>query len=361
MRINGTWIGWGIGDWSHNPGGSDRDPTVRKFRGFARRMYRSYMGHLADNNKFDQELLDAVMQMQDKLVAGGKLVPGNFIRGVLDLETQYASGFRKRPASNLRPFIFTTEGHMSNMWHGPAAYTARAVEEQQLCWWHPNGYDSNKIPFNNKSGIDNLVRMVSSLELPGPNNEKRPFPRGTNWGGIGFSQGDIIWSEFLLQHVIPSNGTLHWRYPDLKRSMGMGAPYREIDQCADWVPDKPKPGTRGISDKWLETTKIKLPNGAMMSTIHREVARTKDIYTENETNERGLNKTAIYKIVSENSWSGGPAGMLSRVVDLFTNPFDGMYDIILSIMDGAMFVPNMGPHGLYDLGPCIEWMKGVRL
>ena len=93
--------------------------------------------------------------------------------------------------------------------------------------------------------------------------------------------------------------------------------------------------------------------------IWREHSRHGDLYTENTDDEIGLNKTAIYKIVSENSWSGGPAGLLSRLTDLVADPVDGMMDIARSIISGGMFVLNMGPHGQYDLGPCIEWMRGV--
>src|SRR5215217_5600557 len=145
MRINGVWVGWGLGDWSHNPDGSDGDSTVRRFRAFARAMYRSYMGHLADNNKFDQELYDVFVVMQDKLVAGGQLIPGTFIRGVLDLPTQYATTFKKREL--IKPVIFTVEGHMSNMFFGPCAVIASTLEQQGVVEWQPVGYDAGRLPF----------------------------------------------------------------------------------------------------------------------------------------------------------------------------------------------------------------------
>jgi hypothetical protein len=91
-----------------------------------------------------------------------------------------------------------------------------------------------------------------------------------------------------------------------------------------------------------------------------EHSRHGDLYAENPDDEVGLNCTAIYKIVSESSWSGGPAGMLTRIIDVLGNPFDGFYDIARAIIRGAMFVGNMGSHGMYDLGPCVEWMRGVR-
>jgi hypothetical protein len=353
MRINGVWVGWGLGDWSHNEDGSDRDSTVRRFRDFARRMYRSYMGHLADNNKFDAELFDAVVVMQDRLVNGGRLTPGRFIRGVLDLETQYASGFKKRP-DGVRPIIFTIEGHMSDMLLGPCAFTAQALEEQGVCWWQPVGYNSTKMPFDNASGINEVVRLLGLTTLPGSRGVPHPFPDGTPWGIIGFSQGGIIHGETLMQHVLPTNGRVHWRRKDLRRSLAFGNPYRELNQCADWVPDPPRPGTQGISGRRLDVA------GTEFGRIHREHSRHKDIYAENETDEVGLNKTMIYNMVANGSFSGGPAGVLMRVMDLVTNPTDGIFDAARSIISGGMFLFNMGPHGMYDLGPCIEWMRGVK-
>ena len=64
--------------------------------------------------------------------------------------------------------------------------------------------------------------------------------------------------------------------------------------------------------------------------------------------------------MARNSWSGGLTGMLACVRTLLINPFDGVIDIARSIIDGAMFVPNMEPHGkLQNLEPCVRWMRGV--
>jgi hypothetical protein len=122
-----------------------------------------------------------------------------------------------------------------------------------------------------------------------------------------------------------------------------------------WAPDPPEPGTQGISDVRLDTTQIPTLNGKWI-----EHSRHGDLYTENTTDEVGLNKTAIYKMV-QSEWTGNPASILARAIDLFTDPPDGIIDIARAIISGAMFLPNMGPHGMYDLGPCINWMReGLR-
>lgn len=355
MQINGLWVGWGLGDWSHNPDGSDRDPLIRRFKSFARRMYSSYMGHLSDSNVFDREMYDAVIEMQDRLVRSGRLQAGGFIRGVLDLPTQEASLFRK-PTPKALPIIFTIEGHLSNMFLGPCASTASFLEGQQLCHWKPVGYDVQSIPFNNKSGRDSLLSQLNSERVEGPKVNGQtvwwPFPDDLNWGMAIFSQGAIIGSQVWMRNLKPATGgRLAARRDNLKRVVAYGNPYREKDVIAPWVPDPPRVGTQGISDERLVGT----------PSFWQEHSRKGDMYAENPDDEVGLNRSAVYKIISENSWSGGPAGILARVMDLFVNPFDGLIDMTMSLIGAGMFVVNMGPHGMYDLGPSIDWMRGVAL
>jgi hypothetical protein len=244
-----------------------------------------------------------------------------------------------------KPVIFTVEGHLSDMFVGPCAFTAQALEQQGVCFWQPCGYDNVSLPFKNQTGVDELSRLINSTVLP----NGRPFPPGTPWGLMGFSQGGIVVSRVLLEQLRPENGKLHWRYKDLKRAVAFGNPYREKNAIAPWVPDPPKKDTHGISDVRITDT----------PPFWMEHSRKGDLYAEITDDEVGLNCTAIYKIVSESSWTGGPSGMLTRVIDLLGNPFDGFIDIAWAIIRGIMFAANMGPHGTYDLGPCVEWMRGV--
>jgi hypothetical protein len=312
-------------------------------------MYRSYMGHLADTNVFDQQFYDALVMMQDKLVSSGRLQPGKFIRGILDLETQVATTFKKspyKPAPEHRPIIFTVEGHMSNPWVGPCAWIASTLEAQGVCWWQPVGYDTVKLPFNNKSGRDELIRLLNMRTLYGPNGEPRPFPEGTPHGIMGFSQGAIITNQVYLDHI--RSGSLHWREKDLTRAIAFGDPYREKDVDSGWWSDPPKRGTQGISDRRMTNTPY----------WWKSANRSGDLYAENPDDETGLYRTSIYKIAAENSWSGGPAGMLQRLTDLL-NPTDDILPIAKAILGGVMFLGNMQSHGGYDLGPPLEYMRGV--
>jgi hypothetical protein len=243
------------------------------------------------------------------------------------------------PVPAAKPIIFTVEGHLSNMFVGPCAYTAQELEREGLAHCQPVGYDNVSLPFNNQSGVNELLRLLNSTVM----DNGVPFPYGTPWELFIFSQGGIVGSKVFMQ-LRTSN---HPRLKDLKAVLAFGNPYRQKDVIAPWVADPPKKGTQGISDVRMTDT----------PEYWREVARTGDLYAENPDSEVGLNRSAIYKIVAENSWAGGEAGMWQRVLDLAKNPADGLLDIAVAIAGGVRFVTNMAPHGTYDLGPCVDFAR----
>jgi hypothetical protein len=55
VKIDGKYVGLGLNDAS---------PEIRKIKGFMRNKFRSYAGHLADTEIFDQQMVDAVTEMQ---------------------------------------------------------------------------------------------------------------------------------------------------------------------------------------------------------------------------------------------------------------------------------------------------------
>lgn len=347
MRIGGLWIGWGLGD------NSKGDFTVQKAKAFMRIKFAKYAGHLADTNIFDQEMATAVFEMQHRYVLDGRLVEGQFHWGVLDLETQYVMGFKRRPEAPL-PIIFTVEGHMSNPFFGPCAFVAQTLEAQGVCHWKPVGYNTTAMPFDNESGVRELVRLYSGDKVEGPTIDGRTvwwdFGPEVPSGIIDFSQGAIVGNEFKMRYIL--SGSLTWRERMLKRSLSFGNPYRELDQIAPWVPDPPKPGTAGISDRRFNVA------GTPFGEKHREHSRHGDIYAENEQNEAGEKKTAVYKAVQGKFT--GKGSLLSEAMQIFSSPMSQVFPVAQAIWSGGMFVFNMGPHGTYDLGPATEWMRGVK-
>lgn len=331
-----------------------------------RSMFHSYAGGLADTNVFDQQMDSVVRIMQDRLVASPMnsvvLRPGNFLPGVLDLITQQAMGFKK--VQKVLPIIFTVEGHMSNMFVGPAASNAQILEAQEVCHAKPVFYDCLSLPFNDNSGIDALVTMFSSTAIEGPpvdlNNPDGPkimwsFPVGTSWGIEGFSQGAGVVSKFMRQEVLSTTGRCHNRLDSFKRGLGIGNPYREFGKMCPWNDNPPPPDTGGIMDKLFVTT------GTVVQDRWQENANAGDMFAVNGTDQASKDKTAIAKIIVENGW-GGPAGIFARVLKFFGNPIGGTFAAIKASFQAIYFLAsNPNPHYTTVAEPGdIEWMRGVQ-
>jgi hypothetical protein len=345
MRINGVWVGWGLGDDSLT------DFTVRNFKAFARRMYSSYMGDLADTNLFDEQLYTELCLMQDKLVAGGHLVVGRFIRGVLDLPTETASGYR--PPVPILPVVFTVEGHMSNMWVGPTATIGATLEAQGKRLWRPTGYDCLSLPFNNADGVNQLASRVDSKVF----DDGKVFPIGTPWDIAGFSQGSMIVCEFMTKQVLPEDGPLHYRLADFHRGITFGNPDRAMNAIGPGpVSNPPKPNTSGVM---LNEEFVTI--GTPLEGKWRETAHTGDMFAENGTDAASLDKAAIARIVTENSWVGGPTAMFARVVAILEDIPAESYGVVMAIIEAIMFaVSDPNPHyTTVATQTDIDWIAGV--
>lgn len=353
MRLNGVWVGWGLGD------NSSVDFTVKDIKRYMRAMFHSYAGNLADTNLFDQQMFDVVVTMQEKLVArpmnSVHLVPGQFIRGVLDLPTQQAMGYKKPKV--VQPVIFTVEGHASNMWFGPCASNAEYLQKHdKVCYWQPVGYDVNSMPFKNADGVNQLLVLVGSTMLP----DGTPFPAGTNWGIEGFSQGAMIVSEFMAKHVLPQNGLLHWRLKDFKRGLALGNPRREFGKMCWWNDNPPPEDTQGImGDMTGKGTFV--TTGTAIEDLWQENSNDGDMFGVNKRTSAGMDKTAIAKIVTENSWIGGEAAIAARAMNIITNPLAGGFAAAMAIIEAIMFLAkNPNPHYATVAEPGdVDWMRGV--
>lgn len=326
MRIAGIYVGLGLGDSSEE---------VRKIKAFMRKKF-FYSRNLADTTIFDQEMVDAVVQMQRRYTAAGKLPTDKYIPGVINATTKYTMGYLVKPTAP-RARFFSIEGHLSNMWFGPCAEMGRILEAEGACKWQPVGYDNVALPFNNASGIDEFCRLLA---------DKTVLPPDTPWGAAIFSQGAIVGSETFMRHVFNPRGKLNWRLKDWKGTVAFGSPYREKDVVAEWVFDPPAAGTRGISNVRMTNT----------PAHWKEVSRRGDIYTENEETDSGEWKTAVYMAV-QNQWSGDVDSMLSQIGEFIERPITELIAIFQAIISGVLFAGNMQSHGGYDLRPCVDFMR----
>lgn len=237
---------------------------------------------------------------------------------------------------------------MSNMWIGPTASVASTLEQQGLVKWQPTGYDCLKLPFNNKDGVEQLRINVADTNI---------LPAGIPWGVIGFSQGSMVVCEFMTKHVLPANGSLHWRLKDFRRGLCFGNPRRETNAECSWAASPVKPGTEGI----MGAGGLFVTTGTVLEGKWAEHANSGDMFAENAEDKEGLDKTAIAKIICENSWAGGPSALLARVIKLFGNPTGEALQAILAAFSAIMFLAkNPNPHySTIAEGGDIEWMRGV--
>lgn len=356
MKIGGLYVGLGEGD---------RSPEIVKVKALLKKKFTPARNTLDDSDLFTPAMSVEVTRVQGVYTAEGRPGAPYYIPGVVNLEFKYDVGLLPRPAKTL-PIIFTFEGHMSNMFFGPAASTASTLESQGVCHWKPGNYDCTSLPFKNKSGVDALYAFYSSTAIEGPpvdpNNPDGPkvmwpFPAGTPSGIVGFSQGSMVVSEFLMQHVLPEGADLHWRLPDIKRTLTFGNPRRETNKECSWARSPVKRGTEGI----MGAGGLFITTGTALEGRHAEHANTGDMFAENAEDKEGLDKTAIAKIICENSWAGGPNAILSRVLSLFGNPTGEALQAILAAFSAIMFLAkNPNPHysSVSDPGD-VEWMRGV--
>lgn len=333
MNVDGVYIGLGVGDSSEE---------IRKIRAFMRKKF-SYAALLEDTPLYDSALAVVVAEMQNRYATSGSLKPGKFISGVINLETKYAMSYLTRTPGTV-PVFFTVEGHLSDMFAGPCAFTAQQLQSEGICRWQPVGYDNVSLPFNDSSGINELDRLFSDTNA---------FPLTTPWLASCFSQGALVFCQFFLDQVQNPAGKHHNRFATWRGTLAHGNPMREKDVNAPWVPDGPKRGTQGIYDRHMTGTG---PGGAL-EPRWREVNRTGDLYAENPDNNAGKDRTAVCLAVVDGQLFG--AGSLAeRLWALATDLGDEVWALAQAIIGGVRFLINMAPHGAYDLGPGIDWMRG---
>lgn len=247
---------------------------------------------------------------------------------------------------------FSVEGHMSNMWLGPAADTARLAAAQTGGYWQPYGYVNDAIPFANTEALNGLVELLEPTSLP----DGTPFPAGTPFNLTAFSQGSMIGTMLLRDELLNPNGRLHWRLPDYRRSLFFGNPNRGKDQICSWAPRPPAAGTGGIMlpQRWSAV-------GTACEAGHRESANAGDMFADEGEDTEAKNKAAIAEIVCSNSWSGGDVGLLQRLEAIVGNIPAQAIPLTLSIISAIKFaVANPNPHYSTVSTPGdVAWMAGL--
>ena len=324
MKIGGAWVGWGLGDESDE---------IARFKTYMRGKF-SYAKALTADGIFDDATLTAVLEMQKRYVAAGKLPSAS---GIIDWRTKVVSGFLK-PAQpvDTRPMLFTVCGTGVPWWIGPDADVARAVEGR---WkWQPVGYPAQPFPMNPsvQAGRLELIRL---FELHRNRIEKYGA------GLIGFSQGAVVICETWLDDIASENGRLRWAKSSMLKAATFGNPMRQVGKV--WPDNGAPPATptsRGIADRLMVDT----------PTWWKDFAHKGDIYTEVE-GDAGEFKTAIYKVIMGARIMQGPDSILAQVLELTQAPATEAIAAMQAILKAGMFfVRGTGPHLNYDTRPAID-------
>lgn len=334
---DGKWVGWGIGD---------TDPKVTEFRQFMAAKFASYAGDLGDSPVYDQQLADAVSEMQARYS-----LP---VTGIINYATQVKMGFIKPPqqSDDVRPFMFTVEGHLSDMWRGPVADTATQLETEGHCWHQPIGYNNGPIPFDNDSGVRELARLVGATVM----DNGRPFPAGTPWSLGTFSQGGIVGFDFYSRYLQPGQ-PLEWRAKDLVGVLAYGNPCRKQGSIASWaVPWVTHLDTHGL-DPYRRFGLPGLPDGPTHPWA--DVYREGDIFAQSSDDKASEVKASVYQAVARGDLFSDPYSLTAQIADLFATPFDEVWGIVMAIVSGVQFLaqhPN--PHyDPYDITGGVNWMR----
>lgn len=240
--------------------------------------------------------------------------------------------------AKLKPLYISVEGHMSDMFIGPAVGIGQQMEREGLVQLQPTNYVNNTLPFQSDTGVAENARFFLDPVLMPPNRKAVIS---------GFSEGDIVVSRFLNRHVINPAGQFHHRLNDIIAVLEMGAPYRPKDCLGDAVlqPDSPKAGTGGISPEWLQVDAL----GDRLAYL----VRHGDMYTETPFDKPGQLQRSVYSLVA----ASDPSALLFEFLAVGINPTAEVMNIAQAILRGTLFVFDMRPHGGYDLGPATDWMR----
>jgi peptidoglycan hydrolase-like protein with peptidoglycan-binding domain len=340
---SGKWVGLGLGDV---------DPAVAKFQSWVARAYAKTAGGLVATGTFDEATAGVVKQLQENLIASGKY--SGTANGILNYATQVALGYVKA-APKVKPVFVTVEGHMSDMWSGPVADTAHALSNEGRVYWQPIGYNSNALPFDNRSGVEELARIFRSTTL----DDGTPFPAGTKSIIGGFSQGGIVVYDFVTSYLLPGQ-ELAWRTPDVLGQLAYGNPNRQTGSIAPWsVAQAGDRSTGGLDPK----RRYGLPGNPDAPPFPlMDVWRRGDIFTDNETGRSGQVKAAVYEAVARSDFFGNEFSILAAIADLFKVPLEQVVAIFQAIISGIKFLASgdAKPHySPFDISGGLNWARSL--
>jgi peptidoglycan hydrolase-like protein with peptidoglycan-binding domain len=326
-------MGFKRGD-NDQPSSPNYKPDIRHFQEWLNRKFASYAGITVDGYYGNDEarvvaeaqrryLMDITGDADDGFLARASYLPPGPPAGL--------------PARRPRGTLYTCQGTQpSDMWLGPQADVARAVED--LYYWQPIGSDYKAFPMN---------RYITAAKQ-GLLSEIEERPVGDPINVIGFSQGAIVVSEVFMemrdsQHPRRGDWKRAWTFANPSREQGMenGNRYAGLPILG--------PNKRGIMEDRRRLTNT--PAWWM------DQGNPADLYFDVETDDEGEDKTAICMIVMGNLY-GGDDSIINQVLEVVQRPFWETIAMFKAIYDaGLFFGGGQTPHLTHDVRPAINWLR----
>jgi hypothetical protein len=317
------------GTWVLGPG--DSSAEIRKIKAFMRSKFRSYAGGLADTDLYDQQMMDAVSEMQRRY--------GVPVTGYIGYSTKVLMGYLAATPVDIRPMLFTVCGTGVPWWVGPDADMARAVEDRYK--WQPIGYPAAAFPMGKSitSGKDELINQM---------NIWRPQIERNGFALAGYSQGAVVTSEVYMEFIRGG-----WAEPFLRKAVTWGNPSRELGKVyPDFAP--------GQSVAPRNTSGVAYVDDRMYDTpdLWRDYAHKGDLYAACEQGDSGEDKTAIWRIVRGEQFFIGPDTLLEQFLEITTSPIPGAIGAFKAMLDAGMFFGGgLTQHTSYNIGPAIDYLR----
>lgn len=336
MKIAGQWVGLGLGDSSEE---------IRRLKNHMRRKF-SYAAQLRDTTLFDQQMLDAVAEMQKRYQSAGVLKTGSYTPGIVNVATKIACGFMTVPQVDTRPVLFTVCGTGVPWWIGPDADTARAVEDRYL--WQPIGYPAKPVPMG-----PSIQAAKDELYVQMTKHRNRVERNGCAFAS--YSQGAIAVSETWEQDVKPEGGRLAWARPFVRKAVTWGNPSRERGKI--W-PDAGAPmasvDSQGVTGRLMVDT----------PAWWRNYAHRGDLYTDVPIDQSGENRRAIWQIIRDGDIARGPDSLLRQFLEL-SGAIDGTQiaettAMLKAMLDALVFFGGgTKPHINYSTSEAIAYLRAA--
>ena len=323
--------------WTPPQAVGDRDtliPAAKKALGKF-----SYGRGLGDTDVYTIEFGVALRQWQNNIhyQVAFKGRPGPDVNqiGVYDWAVKKQMGLLEIAGAPQLPWIITVSGHLGTWDTGPAYWSALPLQQQGRAIVQGVGYDAASIPFNNKSGLDELNRIVHHVK-----------PAGVPWCIASHSQGALITSDYLQHNVIDHQKVA--AYSNFRGGVHFGNPRRSMGVVASWITDPPPSDSEGLDPNCLPA--------AIRGVA--EASRRKDLYADKKRDNSGEMKQAVYLAVARSKLFGKDS-LAEQMGELVTNFGPEVWAVFRAIVDGISFAINMDSHNVFDLSPATRHLDSV--